>query len=61
MTILAPVRQQRHKSWGLIRASVVGREMCSVGMAAGECSTQNDIIYPGEYPKMANYTGQLAG
>lgn len=41
--------------------SAVYREMCRVGMAIGERLTQTNIIHPGQYPKMANYTDQLAG
>lgn len=61
VSIHPPVGQQRHKTQASINVSVVGREMCSVGMAIGECLTWTNIIYPGQYPKMANYTDQLAG
>lgn len=61
LSIRPPVGQRRHKSWASIRVSVEGREMCSVEMAIGECSTHTDIIHPGQYPKMANYTDQLVG
>lgn len=61
LSIRPPVGQQRQKSCASICVSVVGREMCSVGMDIGEYLTQTDIIHPRQYPKMANYTDQLAG
>ena len=53
--------QQRNRGRPSICVSEVGREMHNVGMAIGDCLTQTNIIHPGQYPKMANDTDQLAG
>lgn len=52
---------RKAKAWYRSAMFEVGREMCSVEMAIGKCLTQTNIIHPAQYPKMANYTDQLAG